>query len=191
MSTDFPAQTTLPQIAPLILVASLNGRKPRELLVEPDAGQCAAIARYLNLTALRKLRFSGQLTPSGTQDWELSGTLGATIVQPCSVTLAPVTTRIDERVIRRLIADWSEPEGDEVEMTMDPQTDPLGIKIDISAIVIEALSLAIPDFPRAEGVVLDADGVMRAAPEGDVPLDDDAVKPFAGLAALRAKLDRG
>ncbi|MBN2760786.1 MAG: DUF177 domain-containing protein [Rhodobacteraceae bacterium] len=181
----------IPHIADAIPVASLNGRKPQPLRIAPDAEQTAQVARYLGFSALRKLRFEGTLAPKGRTDWEVSGTLGATIVQPCSVTLAPVTTRIDERILRLFVADWSEPEGDEVEMTFDDTQEPLGSRIDVSALLIEALALAAPDFPRAEDVAIAPDGVLRAAPEGDSPLDDAAVKPFAALAALREKLERG
>lgn len=179
----------MPRIAAPVSVASLNGRKARDILIEPDTAECAALARYLDLSALRKMRFHGTLSPAGAQDWELSGSLGATVVQPCSVTLAPVTTRIDERVIRRFTPELPEPEGDEVEMTIDETLEPLGTQIDLSATVIEALALAAPDFPRAQGVAMNEDGVLRAAPDGETPLDDDAVKPFAGLKALRDKLD--
>jgi len=192
MSTQTnPGETQMPIFADAILVASLNGRKPQTLRVEPDAAQTAEIAQYLGFSALRKLRFDGTLAPKGRADWEFSGLLGATIVQPCSVTLAPVTTRIDERVSRVFIADWSEPDGDEVEMTRDDTHEPLGNRIDVSALLIEALALAAPDFPRAAGAEMAPEGVLRAAPEGDSPLDDAAVKPFAALAALRDKLDRG
>lgn len=187
MTSEIPA---LPRIAAPIAVTSLNGRKSRDLLIEPDAELCAQIAQHLDLSALRKFRFNGTLTPKGQQDWEVSGSLGATLVQPCAVTLDPVTTRIDTRVIRHFIADWSEPEGEEVEMTIDDRLEPLGSRIDLSALLIEALALAAPDFPRADGVSLAEDGVLRAAPEGDSPLDDNAVKPFAGLAALRDKLGK-
>jgi hypothetical protein len=44
---------------------------------------------------VRKLRFIGTLEPEGAQDWRLTADLGATVVQPCVVTLAPVTTRLE------------------------------------------------------------------------------------------------
>lgn len=187
MSTE---SSDLPNIAAPIMVAGLNGRKPRNVTLEPDEAQCAAIARFLNVTTVRKLRFQAKLAPFGAQDWELSGMLGASVVQPCAITLAPVTTRIDQPVVRRYVADWSEPDGEEVEMPEDDTLEPLGNRIDLSMVVIEALALALPDFPRAAGVVLGEDGALRAAPAGETPLDDNAVKPFAGLAALRQKMDR-
>lgn len=185
-----PEQPDMPQLASPISPSSASRRTPRDILIEPDVDACASVAAYLGLTALRKFRFHARLAPLAARDWELSGSLGATVVQPCAVTLDPVTTRIDERVVRQFIADWSEPEGDEVELSIDVQQEPLGDRIDLSALVIEALALAVPDFPRAPGATIATDGVIRAAPEGDTPLDDAAVKPFAGLAALRDKLDR-
>jgi uncharacterized metal-binding protein YceD (DUF177 family) len=184
------AQLAPPHFAESIPVASLNGRKPQSIKIELEAAQCEALAQYLGFAALRKVRFDGKLSPMGQADWELTGLLGATIVQPCSVTLAPVTTRIDERLRRVFIANWVEPDGDEVEMTVDETLEPLGQRIDLSDLLTEALALAAPDFPRATDAEMAATGVLRAAPEGDSPLDDDAVKPFAALAALRDKLDR-
>jgi hypothetical protein len=53
------------------------------------------------------------------------GRLGATVVQPCVATLAPVTTRIETGVTRRYLADWQEPEGEEAEMPEDDTTEAL------------------------------------------------------------------
>jgi hypothetical protein len=180
-----------PKIAQPVAVARLSGRTEVAIHIEPDAAQNAAIAAYLGLDAVRKFRLKGTLRPVAARDWELSAALGATVVQPCAVTLAPVTTRIDERVHRRFVTDWHEPEGEEVEMPDDVDSEPLGAQIDIATVALEALALAVPDFPRAEGVALGESGVMRAAPEGETPLDDDAVKPFAALAQLRDKLNGG
>jgi len=51
----------------------------------------------------------------------------------------------------------------------------------------EALALALPDYPRAEGAALDKS--TFAAP-GTAPLQDADLKPFAGLAALKSKLEK-
>ena len=50
---------------------------------------------------------------------------------------------------------------------------------------LEALALALDPYPRAEGAAL---GDARFAPPGTQPLDEEALKPFAGLAELREKL---
>jgi uncharacterized metal-binding protein YceD (DUF177 family) len=157
------------------------------VLVTPDAPARAAIARYLGIRDVRKLRFEGSLTPEGRRDWTLTATLGATVVQDCVVTLDPVVTRIDEPVTRRYLADMPEPGLGEVEMPEDDTIEELPASLDLAAVMIEALSLALPPFPRAPGAEL---GQLSVTEPGSAPLDADTVRPFAGLAGLRDKLGR-
>ena len=58
------------------------------------------IIEQLELLSLRKIKFSGTILPIGKGDWRLSGELGATVEQACSLTLAPVRSRIDTPVVR-------------------------------------------------------------------------------------------
>ncbi len=141
----------------------------------------------LGLTALRKVVFTGEIRGHGKDDWELIGSLGATVVQPCVVTLEPVTTRIDEKVERRFLAQMPElsEDDEEVEMPEDENSEPLGTHIDLAAILHETLALYIPQFPRAEGAELQ-DAVFTEA--GKKAMTDEDVRPFAGLAALRDQL---
>jgi len=74
------------------------GGKPVRFDLRPDAEARVALADRLALSDLRKLRFAGELAPQGERDWRLEAHLGATVVQPCRVTLVPVTTRIDTLV---------------------------------------------------------------------------------------------
>nr|WP_243645014.1 DUF177 domain-containing protein [Rhodovulum euryhalinum] len=149
----------------------------------PDAETRAGIAARLGLEALRKLRFEGTLAPEGRRDWRLAGHLGATVVQPCVVTLAPVTTRIEADVVRSYRADMPPPPpGHEVEMPEDETEEPLPEVLDLMAVVEEALALALPLYPRAEGA-----GIAAAVfgPPGVAPLRDEDTKPFAALARLK------
>ena len=175
--------TDLPRA--VMRLADLSTRKPTPFALTPDADERAAIAQALDLLGLPKLRFSGQIAPQGRSDWTLTAELGATAIQPCVVTLAPVTTRIDDPVARTYVADLPDPDGAEVEMPEDTSVEPLPAAIDLVDVMIEALSLALPDFPRAADATLDQ--TTFAAP-GVAPMSDDDAKPFAGLAALRDKL---
>lgn len=165
--------------------ADLAARRPLAVDLAPDGTASAAIAADLGLTGLRRLRLKGQMIPQGRTDWRLEARLGATVVQPCVVTLDPVTTRIDEPVLRRWLADWTPPQGDEVEMPEDDTAEPLPAVIDLGAVLVEALALALPLYPRAPGAEL---GSVLVAEPGGTPPADDAVKPFAGLAALKDRL---
>lgn len=151
----------------------------------PDAEARARIAAELDLSALRKLRFTGKITAQGRRDWLLEGQLGATVVQPCVVTLEPVTTRIDTAVRRLYVAESALPEGIEIEMPEDDNAEPLGPEIDAAAVMIEALELALPLYPRAEGAAL---GEAVFTEPGKQAMRDEDTRPFAGLASLRDAL---
>lgn len=158
-----------------------------EFSIVPDKSNCAALAEDLGILGVRKLRFEGHVEPDGANDLRLAAKLGATVVQPCVVTLEPVTTRIDQTVSRSYLAELPDvPEGDEVEMPEDDTAEPLPREIDLNAVMTEALSLALPDWPRADG----AEPVELTVTEpGKVPMDAEAAKPFAALGDLRKKLD--
>ena len=169
-------------------VRELSQREPTPFSLEPEAADMRAIADDLALLDLRKLRFTGQIAPEGRTDWVLEGTLGATVVQPCVATLEPVTTRIDAPVTRRYLADFTEPDEPETEMPEDETEEALGTHIDPHAVMVEALSLALPLYPRAE----DAEAVtVRVTEPGKTAMNDEDAKPFAGLAALKNQLETG
>lgn len=171
----------------VVRVSDLARGKTRTVEIVPDAGARDSIAADLGLLELRKLRLEGRLAPFGRRDWRFEGHLGATVVQPCVVTLAPVVTRLEEAVLRSFVAEWQTPEGDEVELPEDVDTEPLGAEIDLGAIMVEALALALPAWPRTEGA--DLDTAVFTEP-GQAPMRDEDARPFAGLASLRDKLTK-
>ncbi|CAN0590320.1 unnamed protein product [Ectocarpus sp. 12 AP-2014] len=61
--------------------------------------------------------------------------------------------------------------------------EPLGREIDLNAVMIEALSLALPTYPRADTAEL---GQAVFTEPGKAAMTDDDTKPFAALAALKA-----
>jgi uncharacterized metal-binding protein YceD (DUF177 family) len=177
-----------PVLSQPLRLADLAQRKPTPIRLVPDASQLGALAERLAVDALRKVRLEGSLSPGPGRDWTLEARLGATVVQPCRVTAEPVTTRIDEPVARRYAADYEPPSAGEAEMREeDDVIEPLPDTIDPGALLEEALTLAIPAYPRAEGAEPLA---LTAAPPGAEPLDDETVKPFASLAALKARMER-
>ncbi len=165
-------------------IKTLSVHEPVAFAVKPEAEARAQIAKGLGIRDVKKLTFTGRVFPAGTRDLALQADLGATVVQDCVVTGAPVTTRIDEPVERRYIADLALPTENEVEMPEDENADPLPVTLDLHDIMVEALALALPPWPRAEGV----DPVEISVTEpGKTPMTDDDAKPFAGLKALAEK----
>lgn len=177
-----------PEDAGIFRAAALSTRHPTPFSLAPDANARAELAQALGIEGIRKLSFAGSLVPIGRRGWRLEGKLGATVVQSCIVTLAPVVTRIDEPVLRQyepIAADDQPESGSEIEMPEDDTIEPLGEVIDAGAAMAEALSLALPPYPRAADAVLER---AAFAEPGVEPMSDDDVKPFAGLAGLRDQL---
>ncbi len=143
-------------------VADLAQNRSTPFELRPDAAELSALAEELGLLGLRKLSFSGQIAGQGRRDWVLTGQLGATVVQPCVV-------------------------GEEVEMPEDDTQEQLGSVIDPGQVMVEALALALPLYPRKEGV---GSGDASFAGPGITPMTDEEAKPFAGLAALRDSLKK-
>ncbi len=168
-------------------LADLETRKATEFALLPTADDRRAIAAALGIVGIKKLRFAGALAPQGRKDWTLTADLGATVVQECVVTLAPVTTRIDEGVIRSYVADLEPIEAAEVEMLTDETIENLPEMLDLAQVMIEALSLALPTYPRSAGAALDA--TVFAEP-GITPMSGDDARPFAGLKSLRESLEK-
>ncbi|PVA08113.1 YceD family protein [Thalassorhabdomicrobium marinisediminis] len=168
--------------------ADLPNRKRTGFDLQPDAQARAALAQELGVPGLRKFRFEGVLSPMGKSDWRLEGTLGATVEQACVVTLEPVNTRIDETVARTFMADFEYPAAEEVELTEDDTADPLPATLDLYDVALEALALALPAYPRKEGVETGTDGRAMFTEPGKTPMTDEEARPFAGLQALRDSL---
>lgn len=165
-------------------VAHLSPSRDNEFDLAPDAAAREAVAAGMDLIALPKLRFKGRVRARGREEWVLEGTLNATVVQACVVTLDPVRTALEEEVSLVFSPYVAAPEEEEVEMG-DETVEPLGQWINLGDIALEALALALPTHPRKDGAEM---------PEGAADPDDDADsgetrKPFAGLANLMKKGD--
>lgn len=156
-----------------------------EFALRPDAEARGALAKALDIQSVRKLSFQGTIRPEGAADLLLEGTIGVTVVQSCGVTGDPVTTRIDEPVVRRYIADMEHPDAEELEMPDDDTADPLPTDINLTDVMSEAVALALPPWPRADGV----EPVDLSVTEpGKAPMTDEDARPFAGLKDLRDKM---
>lgn len=161
--------------------AHLSPSRPNEFDISPDSGARARIAADMDLLTLHELRFYGNIQASGADDWALSAKLTARIVQPCSITLEPVETTINEDISLIFSPHITAPDAEEVEMG-DDSIEPLGQWIELSTIALEALALALPLHPLAPGAEM-----PDFAHDSDYEMDAESHKPFAGLADLIKK----
>jgi uncharacterized metal-binding protein YceD (DUF177 family) len=175
-----------PEFARVIELAAIRDREEFAFEIRPEPAEAAALARLMGAISVRRMRFAGRLVALPSQGWQLEALLGATVVQPCVVTLEPVTTRIDQDVTRRYLPANGLTQA---EVAIDPDEDdevePLGPRIDLGLVAIEALALALPAYPRSPGATLtpEAFAARDARASGDAE-----AKPFAALAALKDKL---
>lgn len=168
----------------VLRLSELASRKPTRFKVEPDADARAVLAGAIGILGIERLRFAGTMTPRGKTDWALEARLAARVVQACVVTTEPVATEIDEPVERLYVADLPEIEADEVEMPEDDRLEALPASVDLAEVMAEALSLALPLYPRTPGAGF---GGIAHAGLGTEALTDETAKPFAGLAAMLKK----
>lgn len=160
----------------------LQGDRPIPFEIVPDPAELEEIARDLGIRAVRKLRFAGEVRPEGSSDWAVVAHLGATVVQACVVTLDDVVTRIEEDVTRVYSPHVTPPEEEELELGEEDGADPLGEGIDLGALMFEALSLALPAYPRTPEAAL---GEAVFTEPGKAALRDEDTRPFAALKSLR------
>ncbi len=165
-------------------ITELSQNQPTRFDLRPSEQERHALAETLGLSGLRKLRLVGRIDARGRDDWTLQARLGATVVQPCVVTLEPVTTRIDTDIRRLYLAGYQQPDAPESEMPEDDTVEPLGNEIDLGTVMAEALALNLPLYPRATGA--ETEQAVFTEP-GKEPMHDEDVRPFAGLAGLRAQ----
>ncbi len=174
-----------PDRAEILQFSDLKASEGGDVMFTPTPAKRAEMAQVLGLLGLDKARLSGRIEPLGAADWVFRGRAEGTVTQACVVTLDPVRTRIEEDFERKYLAEPPEPGAGEVEMPEDDTVEPLPDSIDLPALLTEALALALPAYPRAEGTP--AVEAQFAGP-GIAPMTDEDARPFAGLKALRDKL---
>lgn len=178
--SDTPAERLSEALSLPLRTSELNPRAELRFRLVPTPEARAALAGELGVEKIRKLSFHGTLRAENRHDWRLEGTLGATVVQACVITAEPVVTRLDTPVLRRFLRDMPEPAALEAEIPEDDTLEPLGAVIDPGVVMAEALALALPDYPRAQGAELPDSARDEIA-------EDERPNPFAVLAALKSR----
>ena len=183
------AYAPVPEFSRAFTADQLTAQAGTVLTGEADAAECAALAARFNLPAVRSVRFALQAEPTGAGGWRITGSVEAGLTQTCVVTLEPVETEVAEAVDRRFVPrDQLPPLPPGAERELDAATadgpDGYDDSIDLGEIAAEAVALAIDPYPRHPDAEFAS---LIASPAGAEPLTDEAARPFAGLAALKAR----
>lgn len=162
----------------------------RHVRLAPTEEERAAIARRLDLLDLPAFEAMVHLKPGrgGGRTVRVSGSLTASVVQACVVSLEPVEGKVAEAfeaefgpVEESLNLELSLEDEDPVE-----PFEPRGI--DVGELAVQHLSLSLDPYPRASGAAMD-DLLKNRSGKGkaDVVTLNAPTGPFAELAKLKRK----
>ena len=157
----------------------------RDLTVSLDEPTRAALAELLDISAIDSFEVTLSVAPLRGGIRAL-GRLVADIVQPSVVTFEPVGQHIDEPIDRVFLPEahaHKPTPGQEIFVDLEDDDFPDhidGPEVDLSALLIETLALAIDPYPRAPGESLDSLGI---------DVGGGPASPFAALEKLKKSTD--
>lgn len=153
------------------------GAEPFRQQITASKAERAALARRFGLLSLARLTADVEIVRHGADAFLLRAEFDAAFEQECVVTLDPVASAVHDQFALLYGPPDAEPaDANEQDFAFEPL--PVGA-IDIGEAVAQEFSLALPPFPRAEGVSLETEAPPAAAAEPQ--------SPFAALSKL---LDR-
>jgi uncharacterized metal-binding protein YceD (DUF177 family) len=174
---------TAPEFSRTVRVDAL-GPSPRQLRIEAEAAERAALARRFGLIAIDRLAAELSLTRNGTEI-ALAGALSAAVTQACVATGAPLAAAIEAPFALNFRPQPDPASPDEEVELGEEDLDVVfydSASIDVGEAVAETLLLNLDPYPRAPG----AEQALKAA---GVNSEEEA-GPFAALAGLRDKLGK-
>ena len=134
---------------------------------------------FLRVEELLNFSFKGWLVQSKRNNYNLQASFKATVVQNCVITSKPVKTKI-ENTIKRYYADENkENSGENLAINLNSrEIEPIHRQLDISAVIVEALCLRIPDYPRKKNVKFEG---VTITGNGLKPIEKTLSSPFSIL----------
>lgn len=149
-----------------------------------DESERKALAEIYDIAAVNSLEAVLSVKPWRRDGLSVSGTVVASVTQPCVVTLEPLVQRVEEEIDLHFQPSMRI-RGQGKEISIDPTgEDPPevfdGDSLDLGAIAAEHVALGIDLYPRAPGASLD----LEVEEEED---DEEEPSPFAVLEQLKRR----
>lgn len=151
--------------------------KGKTVLINATESDCRELSARLRILSLADVKAKLVLKRVSKHLINLTGTLSCKAVQECVVTLEPVETVIDTEFEVTFSEEKQELAEDTVmpDLTIEPVEN--GVT-DLGEIVAQQISIALPDYPRADGVAFEG---HIEAPEALLPPEQRTSRPFATL----------
>jgi uncharacterized metal-binding protein YceD (DUF177 family) len=163
------------------------GAAPRGVAIDASEGERTALAARFGLEAIHALAAEAVLTRDA-ETVVARGRVTASVVQSCVATGEPVPEDVAEDFAIEFRPHVQAESGEEEIELSESELDVVfydAAAVDLGEAVAETVSLALDPFPRSAK----ADEVLR---EAGVKSEEEAkaeASPFAGLAALKGKLE--
>ena len=145
--------------------------------IEADKTECEMIASRLRL--MKVLDLKADVSVTGSSVYEVKGRFVGHIVQPCRMTLEPVTQEV-KGDFKEFFASMNAKDYDASLLNIDMDADEIepleNGRIDVGELLIEYFSLAVPPYAEKEGAT-------HFFPFDDEP--EEKEKPFAVLEKLK------
>ena len=157
--------------------------KGRVETFEADADARRSIAAFLDVDDVEEFTADAEVTRWRSDGVRVAGRLRARLQQTCVVTLEPLSVDVDEAFEALFVPEDSplaSRDDGVVQMMVDAEgEDPpetfAGDTLDLGAVWMEFLALAVDPFPRKPGAAFEAE------------TDEAEPSPFAALAVLKGK----
>jgi len=139
----------------------------------------------MQVTKISRFSFSGNILQTSSKKYKLSSTLKGSLIQKCVITSNPVKTILDTTIKRYYISAKSNCVPFDTESNVAfSELEFIENELDIGDIIIEALALAIPDYPKKQNVKFNG---VTITENGLEPLDKIVNNPFSSLEKLKNK----
>ncbi|MFG1479524.1 DUF177 domain-containing protein [Xanthobacter sp. V4C-4] len=150
-----------------------------DVRIAPAEAVRESLAKHLGVLAVPSFAARLHVAPEGRDGLRVTGTLEASVVQVCGVTLEPFEAPVKEVVdVHFVPAGTPVPPEAEDDETYEPPDEIDNGSIDVGALAMEFLALGIDPYPRKPGAVFEP------------PAEDPAAaSPFSALARLKGDDD--
>ncbi|CAK0768664.1 DUF177 domain-containing protein [Azospirillaceae bacterium] len=180
-----------PEFSRPIHVESMRGHDMTvEIVALPE--ECRALAERFDIVAIETLSITARIArAAGGRMFRVSGSLSATVVQTCVVTLESVTNAVSEEFSTVYAPPALIPErGADIDLDPvgDDEDDPEPLedgRIDVGELAAQYLSLALDMYPRRPDAAIPAE--FTAEPEEEKE-DNVSVSPSDGPFAALSRL---
>ncbi|MDG2474660.1 MAG: hypothetical protein P8M50_05195 [Paracoccaceae bacterium] len=137
------------------------------------------LTEILRVKKLKKFSFKGQFIQSSKMNYTLQASLQATLLQPCVISLSTVKIKIDRTIEQYYSVEEQKNINKSISIDSESiEIEQLHRETNIGDIMIEALSLEIPLYPKKNNADFEEITVTEAGIE---PLDLAPNNPFLVL----------